>query len=383
MKKNILHVVNIFFVIPYFLGEQLRYFKSKGYKEHIACSPSSELSGYAQKMEFDFIEAPICRSISLIKDVKAIFQIANYIKKRNIDIVTGHTPKGAIIAMSAAWIKRVPKRIYFRHGLVFETSHGLKRWLLVSIDKIASALATDIVNVSPSVMEKSIDNKLGSKRKNIILGNGTCNGIDLDRFCRKNVDIERVNALKTKYEINDDDFVIGFTGRLVRDKGIIELIEAFRILHSQYPNTKLLLVGMLEERDALPQTVVDEIRNNKDIIDTGYVSYADINLYYAMMNVFVLPSYREGFPTSVLEASSMEIPVLTTRETGCVDSIVDGETGMFIDHNADSIYNAIKYLMSNPDICRSLGNAGQIMVKTKFDQEYIWKEIEEKLYDNN
>lgn len=379
-KSNILHVVNIFFVIPYFLGEQLRFFKSRGYKEYIACSSSNELSGYAEQMGFNYIEVPICRSISPINDLKAIFKIAKYIKKNNIDIVTGHTPKGAIIAMTAAWIRRVDKRIYFRHGLVFETSHGFKRWLLVTIDRLASALSTVIVNVSPSVMDKSIKYKLGTERKNKILGNGTCNGIDIDRFSRKNIDIAKVNILKNKYGINDCDFVIGFTGRLVRDKGIIELIDAFNHLHTENRNIKLLLVGMLEERDALPKATVDEIRNNKDIIDIGYVPYTDINLYYSLMNIFVLPSYREGFPTSVLEASSMGIPVLTTRETGCIDSIVDGETGLFISHNSDSIYNAIKYLMNNTEVCRRLGNAGQTMVKTKFAQEYIWKEIEEKLY---
>lgn len=378
--SKILHVVNIYFVIPYFLGEQLIYFNNKGYQEYIACSSSHELSGYAKQMGFQYLEAPICRSISPVNDLKAVFKIYKYIKGKNIDIVTGHTPKGAIIAMAAAWMKKVPKRIYFRHGLVFETSHGLKRWLLVTIDKIASALATDIVNVSPSVMEKSIKYKLGTIKKNKILGNGTCNGIDVERFSRSDIAIDKVNELRSKYKIKIDDFVIGFTGRLVRDKGIIELIEAFNILNSENSNVKLLLVGMLEKRDALPQNIIDEIRNNKNIIDTGYVPYTDINRYYSIMNVFVLPSYREGFPTSVLEASAMEIPVLTTRETGCIDSIVDGETGFFIDHNSNSIYNAINKLIGDSELCTRLGHAGRAMVKDRFAQEYIWKEIEEKLY---
>lgn len=171
---NILHVVNISFVIPYFLGNQLSYFNKKCYKEYIVCSSSPELESFSRIYGFEYKEVEILRKISVMKDFVAISKTMQYIKSKQIDIVVGHTPKGALIAMIAAFILRVPVRIYFRHGLVYETSMGFKRKLLISIDKLVAALATKIVCVSPSLYKKSIDDKLNLVSKQVLLSKGTC-----------------------------------------------------------------------------------------------------------------------------------------------------------------------------------------------------------------
>lgn len=294
-------------------------------------------------------------------------------------MVTGHTPKGGLIAMLAAWLARVPVRIYLRHGLVYETSRGLKRTLLINIDRLASKLATKIVCVSPSVAKRSIEDGLNPEIKQIVLAHGTCNGIDIDRFCKGTINVEVVSTLKTELGINDGDFVIGFAGRLVRDKGIIELIRAYQEIRKTHHNVRLMLVGMLEIRDALPEDVVATIKEDKSIISTGYVGYDTIEQYYALMDVFVLPSYREGFPTSVLEASAMEIPVITTRATGCCDSIIDGKTGMFVGHNEKELETAIMKLYDSDELRSQMGLAGRKMVVDNFRNEVVWKEIG-KLY---
>ena len=154
--RNILHVVNISFVIPYFLGEQLLFFRQKGYKEYIVCTSSSELEGLSQKYKFEYKVVDILRKISIRKDLCAVFEVIMYIKKMNIDIVTGHTPKGALIAMLAAFFMKVPVRIYFRHGLVYETSSGIRRRLLIVMDRLAARFATKVVCVSPSICQKSL-----------------------------------------------------------------------------------------------------------------------------------------------------------------------------------------------------------------------------------
>lgn len=141
-----------------------------------------------------------------------------------------------------------------------------------------------------------------------------------------------------------------------------------------------MLVGMLETRDALPDDVVKVIREDTGIIKTGYVAYSNIEYYYALMNVFVLPSYREGFPTSVIEASSMELPVITTKATGCVDSIIAGETGIFVGHEDNELYEALEMLYNNPTRRIRLGKNGREMVELSFKQELVWAEIE-KLYN--
>lgn len=377
--SNILHVVNISFVIPYFLGKQLNYFVEKGYQEYIVCSPSHELDELAAKYSFEYKEIVVLRKVSIWQDLRAVSSTIKYIKEKHIDIVIGHTPKGGLIAMLASYIAGVPKRIYFRHGLVYETSHGLKRWLLIVIDKLVARLATKIICVSPSVCIKSLEDGLNSSEKQILLSRGTCNGIDINRFCQKSINKDLLNSLRMKLHVYNDAFVIGFTGRLVRDKGIIELIRAFHLLQEEYSNVVLLLVGMLEERDALPQDVVNIIKNDSNIINTGYVSNLGIEYYYALMNVFILPSYREGFPTSVLEASAMEIPVITTKVTGCIDSIIEGETGIYVKNNADSIAEAIRLFYKDTLLCRRWGQNGRKFVVDNFDQNIIWNEIE-KLY---
>ena len=376
---KILHVVNISFVIPYFLGKQLNWFTEKGNREFVVCSPSEELERFSKEYDFEYRPIEVLRKIYVLKDLKAVWSTYRYIKEVKADVVTGHTPKGGLIAMLAAWLAKVPIRIYLRHGLVYETSHGIKRSLLINIDRLASRLATKIVCVSPSVARRSIEDGLNPESKQIVLAHGTCNGIDVERFCRDAVNVDVTDVLKKQLGIDEGDFIIGFAGRLVRDKGIVELIRAYQAIRKQHQNVKLMLVGMLEIRDALPEDVVKTINEDKGIISTGYVGYATIEQYYALMDVYVLPSYREGFPTSVLEASSMGIPVITTKATGCCDSIIDGETGFFVKHDEKELETTLLKIYNDEELRYSMGKAGRNMVKENFGQEIVWKEIE-KLY---
>ena len=376
---NILHVVNIPFVIPYFLGEQLNHFSEKGYREFIACSPSEDLSRYAELYNFSYTEVDITRQISLLKDLKAIWHIRKYIRRNKIDVVVGHTPKGGMCAMIASFLAGTKTRIYFRHGLVYETSRGLKRMVLKTIDRLTSFLATRVVCVSDSVARRSLEDRLNGGRKQTVLGPGTCNGIDIARFDPEAIDVRRREELRTMYGLSDTDWVIGYVGRLVRDKGIQHLVDAFEIVHERYANTKLLLVGMLEQRDAPSDDIVRNIERNPDIICTGRIANEDIHMYYALMNLFVLPSYREGFPTSVLEASAMRLPVLTTRATGCVDSILDQQTGLFVSHDPADMAEKMIRLISDPAFRRRLATQGREFVTANFQQSLIWQEIE-KLY---
>ena len=377
---NILHVINISFVIPYFFGKQFSYFNDRGYKEYIVCSSSEELRRFAASYDFEFYEVEILRAISLGKDIKAVYKIAKCIRQSKADVVTGHTPKGALLSMIAAYIMHVPVRIYFRHGLVYETAKGFKRKLLLYMDRLSAQLATKVVCVSPSVYKRSLEDKLNIASKQILLSKGTCNGVDIERFNRDNLDCSRIERLKADLGLNRYSFIIGFTGRMVRDKGIIELVNAFKCLQVNHQNIALLLVGMLEERDALPD-IVNEIKSNSSIIYTGYVENATIEYYYALMDIFILPSYREGFPTSVLEASAVKLPIITTRVTGCIDSIIEGETGLFVEHNIESIVEAIEKLYKSKCLRKSFSTNGRRFVEMNFEQHIIWEEIE-KLYHN-
>lgn len=380
MKKNILHIVNIYFVLPYFIGDQFFYFNKKGYKLNVICSPSQYLADYAKKMGFNYLEVEIARAIKPFKDFIAIFTICHYIKKNKIDIVVGHTPKGALLAMLAAKIMRIPCRVYFRHGLVYETMQGFQRKLMINLDRLTAFFSTKIVCVSPSVYTQSLKDRLNSEKKQIVLSKGTCGGIDsLNKFNPEKINLTTLNQLKVSLGIKQNDFVIGFCGRLVVDKGIIELVESFEQLKVESnKNYKLLLVGDFEKRNSLPKYIIDKIKYDKDIIITGFV-FNNIEYYYALMNLFILPSYREGFPTSILEASAMQLPVLTTRATGCVDSIIEGHTGFYILNTVNSIFYGIKSLRDDKNIAK-YGLNGRKFVLDYFDNLVLWPILEKEVY---
>ena len=376
-NKNILHVVNIYFVLPYFIGGQFKYFKEKGYRFHVVCSASEYLDAYAKENGFDYRVMPVLRSINILQDFKTIVGICRYIKEKEIGIVVGHTPKGGLLSMISGWLMRVPNRIYFRHGLVYQTSRGLKRFILMSVDRLASLCATKIVCVSPSVLQHSVEDHLAPATKQLILHKGTCCGIDTEgKFNPDNIDTAKLSSMRRKWGIDTNDWVIGYSGRLVKDKGIIELVRAFRSVKKDNPHYKLLLVGMFEVRDALPDDVQDDIKKDTQIIWTDFQN-CDMEYFYAMMNVYVLASYREGFPTGVLEAQSMKVPVITTHATGCCDSILENETGLFVGHDVDELAAAIRCIHNGETSID--GIKARKWVRDNFENHIVWKEIE-KLY---
>jgi glycosyltransferase involved in cell wall biosynthesis len=329
-------------------------------------------------MGFEYKEVEIARTITPLKDFKAIIQICRYIKENKIETVIGHTPKGGFVSILAAFIMRVPTRIFFRHGLAYETASGVKRQLLLNAERLTAFCATEVVCVSPSVFNLSIKDRLNSPKKQLTLGKGTCGGIDtINKFNPGKISSIKVEELRNKLGISDNDFVIGFCGRLIKDKGIQELVEAFDIIRSHYPEKefRLLLVGMFEERDALPEHIIEKIYEDHGVVYTGFINDS-IEYYYSLMNVYVLASYREGFGLSVIEASAMKIPVLTSKATGCIDSIIENITGRYVEITPSSIAEGVELYLNNPAQARAFGESGREFVKTNFDNLIIWKELE-------
>ena len=379
---KVLHVVNISFVLPYYIGDQFDYFREKGVIFYVACQPSEHFYQYAEDKKFKPIKLNILRQINVLEDIKAIYNLLVFLRKEKIDVVVGHTPKGGLIGMVAGLLAGVKQRVYFRHGVMFETSTGVKRMILKGVEKFTGMLATLVVCVSPSVRSYSNKEQLSSEHKNIILNKGTCNGIDaLNKFNKVNVNNSIIEKLRSLHHISGEDRVVGFVGRLVNDKGIDELLSAWKILSATEDNIKLLLVGPIEERDAISKESIDYIKNTPDIIYIGLIE--DIVPYYGIMDIFVLPSYREGFPTVVLEASAMGLPVLTTRATGCRDSILEDETGMFIKLDPMDISDKIKRYLKEPALAKLHGRQGRNFVIENFEQLEVWKEIERKIFHLN
>lgn len=380
-KLRILHVTNIFFTLPYFLGDQLSYFANKGYDISIVCSPDENFEPFARKHGCKYKAIFVPRTIALRQISICLWRLIEYMRNEKFDIVCGHTPVGGLLAMVAAWFSGVEKRVFFRHGLAYETSIGIKKKLLIAAEKLASRLATQVVCVSPYLIGKSIADGLTNKEKMILLNIGSCNGIDaIKKFNRENIDEKYLQYLRRKLGIYKGDFVIGYTGRIVKDKGLEELVSAFKIINKKYNRSKLLLVGMMEKKDSISTETIEEIITNPKIIHTGLIT-EKIEYYYAMMNVLVLCTHREGFGTSLLEAAAMEIPALTTNHSGSRDAIVENVTGRYIVmDDVQSIVDKVSDYIENDDLRKKHGKQGRAWVIENFQQEIIWEEIEQKIY---
>lgn len=378
-KKKVLHIITVSFVINHFFGKQFLYLKEKSNNEyHLGCTFSNDFKELSNELGYVPFEVEITRSISPLKDLIAIVTIYKYIKINKIDKVIGHTPKGGMVGMIASYLACVPDRIYFRHGIIYETSTGIKRVLLKKIDKLTGFFATKVVCVSNSVKEISVKDKLNDPAKNLILGLGTCNGIDTeDKFNPEKKDNETIKKLKNEYGITPQDKIVGYVGRLVKDKGIDDLINAWQIIKMNLPETKLLLVGPIETNDSISEYSRNQIELDPSILFTDFV--IDASSYFSLMNVFVLPTYREGFPTVSLEASSMSLPVVITKATGCKESILENQTGLFISNEPKDIAEKIIYYLENDMIAHKHGNQGRLFVKENFEQTKIWDLIAEKL----
>jgi len=372
--RKVLHVVNIAFVIPYYFGDQLNYFFEKGDVVHIACSKNVNLYNYSKKWNFIPFQLNISRKFSPIQDIYAIYLLYNYIKKHDINTVIGHTPKGAFIAMISSYLAKVKNRIYFRHGLMYETSKGIKKRLLIYIERLTSFFSLKVICVSKSVLQGSINNKLSNPNKLLLINKGSCNGIDsIKQFNRELINLDLKLAIYDKYNITNDTIIIGYVGRLAKDKGINELILAWNLLNKDHLNLKLMLCGPIDERDPIEEDLYRRIISDKSIILVGEIHNPE--LYYSIFSCFVLPSYREGFPTVVLEASSMQLPIITTRSTGCIDSIIDNETGIYADISPISISEKISFYINNPLIAKQHGVNGRHFVINNFNQKLIWTNL--------
>lgn len=378
--KKILHVVNISFVIPYYFGDQLTFFKEKGDIVHIACSYDDTLFKFAKKWKFLAYPLKISRKFSPLTDLISIIRLFFYIKKNNFDTVIGHTPKGALIAMTSSFLANTKTRIYFRHGLMFETSRGVKKKLLKQIEKTTSFFSTKVICVSKSVLDVSVFNNIGNPNKLTLINKGTCNGIDTENiYNRTLVKVELQLEIYNKYNISSDTKIVGYIGRLAKDKGINELILAWDLLNKNNRNIKLMLCGPIDDRDPIDDELYMRIISDNSIILVGEVDNPEI--YYSIFSCFILPSFREGFPTVILEASAMQIPVITTKATGCIDSIIENTTGIYTDITPTSISEKIDFYLQNPSIANEHGINGRYFVIKNFNQKEMWNKLY-KVYCN-
>lgn len=319
------------------------------------------------------IDIPMHREISLLNDVKSLWKLIRLFKREKPYIVHANTPKGSLLAMVAAWTVRVPHRIYTVTGLRFETATGRFRRLLILMEKVTCKCATKVIPEGEGVKKVLITNNITKKPLKVIL-NGNINGIDVKFYSRSKEMIQRMDFIKEEGTFN---FV--FVGRIVKDKGINELVKAFSRLLVVYPNVRLQLVGGFErDLDPLAEDVEKMIEENRKIVAWGF--QRDVRLFFAASDILVFPSYREGFPNVVLQAGAMELPSIVTDINGCNEIIRNGVNGKIIPPRDEAaLYEMMKWFYEHrDDEVKEMAKRARPMIVERYEQQKVWEALLEE-----
>ncbi|KMQ68964.1 glycosyl transferase family 1 [Chryseobacterium sp. FH2] len=341
-------------------------------------SPGKELDEVKNDEEIEVISIDMSRQITPIKDIKALWSTYQLLKREKPQIVHTHTPKAGIVGMLAAKLAGVPNRLHTVAGLPLMEATGVKRKILDFVEKLTYSSATRVYPNSKGLYEYILQNNYTDRKKLKVIGNGSSNGIDTSFFSPEQVTEAQKSLLKKELNIEDTDFVFVFVGRLVGDKGINELITAFSFVNKT-KNTqhrfKLLLVGPLEqELDPLPAAILKEIKNNPDIIDVGFQK--DVRPYFAISDVLVFPSYREGFPNVVMQAGAMGLPGIVSDINGCNEIIIDGQNGVIVPvKNSEKLSEAMEKMKSDTEYYQKLKMNARQMIASRYEQSVIWNAL--------
>lgn len=347
------------------LSSRLRALREAGFRVSLLSTPGALLDQTAKAEGVAAFALPMSRGIKLREDCISFLRMLRLLLFLKPDIVEFSTPKAGFLGSLAAFLCRVPLRIYFLRGLKLETSSGLKRLFLLWIECASARCAHLVLCNSPSLRERASALGIAPLSKLVLLGEGSSNGVDITRFS------PGLSSIRQQLGIPPYVPVIGFVGRLTVDKGLPELLEAFTAILRQVPNARLLLVGWFDAaEDVLEHRLRARVEGHPHIILTGLVR--DTAPYYRAMDVMVLPSWREGFPNAVLEAAATGVPVVSTLCTGARDAVVPEVTGFLVPPGyPEAICEAVLPLVRDPELRQRMSRASRAWVETHFQDRRL------------
>jgi len=363
------------------LKGQLRFMASNGFDVKGVSSEGEELREVHENEGIAVEAITMSRKITPFQDLKSLWEMWNFLRKEKPQIVHTHTPKAGIIGMLAARLAGVPHRLHTVAGLPLMEATGTKRKILNFVEKLTYSSATRVYPNSKGLYDFILQNNFTQSNKLKIIANGSSNGIDTTFFSPDQVtEIERV-TLREKLNIQPDDFVFVFVGRIVSDKGINELIKAFselQTVENKPAGIKLLLVGGLEnDLDPLNPETLAEINQNKDIISVGFQQ--DVRSFFAIADALVFPSYREGFPNVVMQAGAMGLPSIVSDINGCNEIIIEGENGLIIpSKNVEKLKEKMLTLAKDKNLYTKLKGNSRRMIENRYEQSVVWNALLEE-----
>lgn len=352
---------------------QLPYMRSKGFEPLMISADGPEAKAVVAEQQCEHVLVPMTRKITPVQDLKALWQFYRLCKKHKPDIVHSHTPKAGIIGMLGGLLAGVPVRLHTVAGLPLMETTGVIRQILNAIEKLTYACATKVYPNSTVLKDFILQSGFCRPEKVKVIGNGSSNGINTAFFSMEALDQSQVQQLRQELEIQPDDFVFLFIGRLVKDKGVRELVSAFKVLQTRHKHVKLLLVGPMEqELDPLPSETLQEIAQNPAILSVGFQN--EVRLYLALSHALAFPSYREGFPNVPMQAGCFELPSIVTDINGCNEIIVEGENGLIIPpKNGQKLLEAMERLLIDKTLYLHLKANARRLIVERYDQQHFWE----------
>lgn len=357
------------------LRGQLKFMSQNGYQVLGISSPGDALKDVAVNEGVNTVAIEMTRTISPLKDVKALVQLIQLFRKEKPQIVHTHTPKAGLLGMMAAKIAGVPHRLHTVAGMPLTVATGTKRQLLNQMEKLTYACATKVYPNSYGLEKIILEEKFTNPTKLKVIGKGSSNGIDTSQFDPALVSEETKKEIRKDLSIKNDDFVFLFVGRVVRDKGINELVQAFTNLYSKNSNTHLILVGSFERHlDPLQPETENLINNHPNIHAVGYKT--NVIDYFAMANTLTFPSYREGFPNVVMQAAAMQLNCIVSDINGCNEIIKNGENGWIVPvKNSTKLEEQMLWCLYNQKQSEEMGLKSREIMISDYERSYIWNEI--------
>ena len=380
--KKLIRITTVPISFKVLLKGQLRFMASNGFDVKGVSSEGEELKEVRENEGIVMEAINMSRKITPFQDLKSLWEMWNFLRKEKPQIVHTHTPKAGIIGMLAARLAGVPHRLHTVAGLPLMEATGIKRKILNFVEKLTYSSATRVYPNSKGLYNFILQNNFTQSNKLKIIANGSSNGINTTFFSPAQVsEIEKI-TLREKLNIQPDDFVFVFVGRIVSDKGINELIKAFSELQTAKNNEltgiKLLLVGGLESYlDPLNPETLAEINQNKDIISVGFQQ--DVRPFFAISNVLAFPSYREGFPNVVMQAGAMGLPNIVSDINGCNEIIVEGKNGLIIPpKNVEKLKEKMLTLAKDKNLYTKLKGNSRRMIENRYEQSVVWNALLEE-----
>ena len=360
------------------LKGQMRFMQEQGFSVHLVTAPGPEIDSIKNTEGTDVTIVKMSRNITPLRDFISLCQLFVVFWRLKPDIVHTHTPKAGLLGMIAARLAGVPIRLHTVAGLPWMEAHGFKKKLLKHMEKLTVYFSTRVYVNSLKMLNFMRINKIDASAEKLrMIGNGSSNGIDIEHFNRSQINTLQTTGLKRISKHSNDGFIWLFVGRMVGDKGIAELIQAFLHIKESNPSDQLWLVGPAEQNDSLPQQLYSSIEQDANIVWWGYQD--DVRPFFAAADTLVFPSYREGFPNVPMQAAAMECPMILSDINGCNEIVQNNVNGILVPvKNAGALTDAMLLMRTNQEIREKFKERSLQIVKEKFSNKTFWKLMEQE-----